>query len=119
MRKKRNITKLICLFLVVAAMFSATVFSTSAATRTFLRGDANGDGRIGIDDVTLLQRVIAGLEKDPDNLIKLRAEVKYYGVDIFDATEIQKYIAQFDNIYNIGEKVTSYYDEYELPFIPD
>ena len=119
MIKKRFISKIICLLLVIAAFSASAVFTSSAATRTFLRGDSNGDGRVGIDDVTLLQRVIVGLEKDPDSLIKLRADVNGRGADVSDATEIQKYLAEFDNVYKIGDKVTSYYDEYELPFIPD
>lgn len=117
--RKKFISKITCLILVVAAFCAAAVFPSSAATRTFLRGDSNGDGRVGIDDVTLLQRVIAGLEKDPDSLIKLRADVNGRGADVSDATEIQKYLAEFENVYQIGDKVTSYYDEYELPFIPD
>ena len=43
---------------------------------------------------------------------------KYINWYMFHAiTEIQRYLAGFDNIYHIGEII--FYDEYELPFIPE
>ena len=49
------------------------------------------------------------------------------GLNITDATSIQRYLAQFENIYHIDETVTipdpttpqPTRDPYELPFVPN
>ena len=70
-----------------------------------LRGDADGDGRVNIRDVTAIQRHIC--EYEPITGINmLAADVNRDGVvDINDATELQKYTAQYDNTLNIGEPI--------------
>ncbi len=104
---------LICVSAMAAADISAAVKST------YIRGDSDDNGKVEISDVTLAQQVLAGIEKDSGGLIAVRANVDGKGFNIDDATNVQRYLAQFDNIYSIGEKVTyPGYDEYELPFIP-
>ena len=60
-------------------------------------GDANGDGRIDVNDVTAIQRELAKLEElTPDQ--KRRADVNRDGVvDVRDATAIQKFLANILN----------------------
>ena len=71
--------------------------------RTYILGDANGDGVININDSTLIQRHLA--KYDPPVAIDLQAaDVDGNGkVDITDATILQKYLAGFTPEYPIGE----------------
>jgi hypothetical protein len=70
---------------------------------TYIFGDANGDGRVTIDDVTELQKFTAKLTvSNAESLIKC-GDVNRDGViNIIDVTAIQKYIAGYENIYGIG-----------------
>ena len=57
-------------------------------------GDVNGDGKIDINDATLIQKYLADLEKLTDEQ-KAAADVNGDGkIDINDATLIQKYVAE-------------------------
>ena len=130
-----TIRKLIALLLsvaVTAASVAVVSLSASAAQRTYLRGDANGDGVIDIGDATTIQMVLAELLDDTDGTITLRGDLTGDGLDISDATQIQMYSADYENIYHIGEEVAypepttvqqdttqkPTRDPYELPFIP-
>ena len=94
-----------------AAVFSAT------AESNYIRGDADGDGKVTITDVTLIQRVIAQLEPDSNGTVIRCGNVTEGSFGVTDATAIQRYLSGFDNPYKIGETVS--YDEYELPFVPN
>lgn len=59
----------------------------------YLSGDADGDGEVTILDATLIQRILAGLEKDPDDKTRQRAAVGGEEIDILGATCIQRSIA--------------------------
>ena len=106
----------------------SAVCAAAAAEKPYIRGDANGDNMIDINDATLIQRVIAQVEPDPTGEIAKRGKTTDEALSIKDATNIQKYIAKYDNEYGIGEEVTAAAqsttaavyptDEYELPFIP-
>ena len=85
------------------------------AADSYIRGDANGDGYVDINDVTAIQRHLAELEHLSSHRIKA-ADVTGEGLDISDATAIQLYLAEYENTYKIGETVK--YDENELPFLP-
>lgn len=98
-----------------AMAFSVAAMSVSAATN-YIRGDANGDGTVNINDVTVIQRVLADLEKDTGGAVKRSCDLDGKGLGIADATNIQCYLAEFVTSYQIGK--TFSYDEYELPFIP-
>ena len=67
----------------------------------FILGDCDRSGTIEIADVTLLQRYLAEAENDPE--IALRGSVTGEKPSISDATEIQKYIAEFNTSAKIGE----------------
>ena len=66
---------------------------TFDATKDYLLGDVNGDGKISVLDATLIQKYIAGLVTFSDTQ-KAAADVNGDGsVSVLDATLIQKYIA--------------------------
>lgn len=63
-----------------------------------LRGDVNKDGRVDVNDATLVQKYVAKLS-DFDLVQKyaantLRTEAALQKIDISDVTRIQKYIAK-------------------------
>ena len=70
-------------------------------------GDANGDGHVNINDVTLIQRYKADMET-LEGINFHAADVDGEGiVSIEDATILQRYFAEYDDItYLIGEVMT-------------
>ena len=90
-----------------------------AAESGFIRGDADGDGHVTIGDVTEIQRKLAQLPTPKFN--EKAADVDSNGLDITDATKIQRFLAEFDDPYHIGEffsdNTQPTRDEYELPFV--
>lgn len=105
---KRIFVIALAIIMVVAMLMS---LSTSAATM-YRRGDADKDGEITSADVTWIQRKIANRTVEPFN--KTAADVDKEGLEIIDATYIQRYLAKGPNPYKVGEL----FDPYELPFIP-
>lgn len=101
-------------------LLSAAAFSAAADT-TYIRGDAQGDGSVTVLDATTVQKKLADLPVYSFN--EKAADVDGNGLDINDATNIQRYVALFDDPYEIGKTVTEAVnptrDEYELPFIPN
>lgn len=61
-------------------------------------GDANGDGKVNIRDVTAIQRHLADLEAIPEQLLVLADANGNGEIDITDATCIQMFLAEFDGI---------------------
>ncbi len=113
----KTVIKIICSVLLAAGIIVGAIPVCAAADYVYIRGDANGDGVITIKDVTTVQRVVAQLQEDPKGEITRRARVtSKYNLSISDATAIQSYLAEFENVYKIGNEV--HYDPYELPFIP-
>lgn len=111
---KGFITILICL----AVISAATVFV--AAEGSYIRGDANSDGKVTIRDVTTVQLYMVG--KVVSGFKRNAADVDGKGIDINDATYIQLYLVGKNNTYHIGETVSdsnqSTSEEYELPYLP-
>lgn len=64
-------------------------------------GDADGDGEVTIPDVTAIQRKLADLATP--SFDERAADVDKDGLDITDATKIQRYLAKFENTYPINE----------------
>lgn len=93
---------------------------TVTAESGYKRGDADGDGTVTIRDVTEIQRKLSSISTP--NFNEKAADIDGNNLDIDDATNIQRYLAKFDNLYQIGEFITNNTeptkDEYELPFIP-
>lgn len=110
-------------FLVTAMLlFSAAAFAGSSS---YIRGDADGNGSVTIDDVTMIQKVLAELEPDANGKITKRSNIDGDVLSITDATAVQMYIAGFSNENKIGETVEEQVTtqqpttrSYELPFIP-
>lgn len=98
-------------------MLSAAVISTAAGS-SYIRGDADGDGTVTIIDATVIQRKLALLSVPSFN--ESAADVDGDGLNILDATRIQRFLAAFTDPYHIGDVVVEQPsgDEYELPFIP-
>lgn len=89
----------------------------------YIIGDANDDGVLNIEDVTLLQRILADYEQDEDGSIARRCDVDGKGLGITDVTAIQRKLAEFDDQYHIGETARDYGgfkpEDYELPLMTD
>ena len=110
---------LICLLMSVGMVLSVT------AAESYIRGDADGDGHVTIMDATVIQRRLA--EIPTPSFDERAADVDGDGLNITDATQIQRYLAEFDNIYHINETVTipdptvpqPTRDPYELPVDPN
>lgn len=70
-----------------------------------LLGDADFDGNITIFDVSLIQRVLAGL-KSPTASIKKRGDVDQNDdLDVVDVTLLQRWLLGLDQELTIGKKV--------------
>lgn len=69
----------------------------------YLIGDCDGSGVIDVNDVTAVQSLVAELSDDPDGKCALRGGVTGNALSIEDATAIQKYLADIDTPYHIGE----------------
>ena len=74
-------------------------------SKDYKRGDTDGDGVVSIADVTAIQRLLAELDTDPDGSMSMRGDVSQNGLDILDATLIQRYLAQLGDPFGIGEMV--------------
>ena len=76
-------------------------------------GDVNGDGKITVSDVTLLQMYVAGGVMTDPQRVKLCGKILQRGafdgeITINDATEIQRYLAEFGTDHPIGTEIESY-----------
>lgn len=72
----------------------------------FVLGDANGDGKVNINDVTAIQRHLSELELLND-LQLVAADVNSNGIwEISDATTLQGYLAEYAVDYPINQTVT-------------
>ena len=101
----------------LAVIFAAAVFASAAGG--YLRGDADNDGEVTILDATAIQRTLAELPVSSWN--EKAADVDENGLDITDATAIQRYLVGFSDPYHIDEFFSDAtlptQDEYELPIV--
>ena len=70
---------------------------------SYVIGDANGDGKITIEDATAVQKAIAEVPLDFFDI--KAADADGNGLTIEDATNIQKYLAEYDDPCQIGKAV--------------
>ena len=70
-RISMSLSALICLIMSLSA-----VLPVSADTIRYMRGDANGDGVVNINDVTFIQRYLVDLETDPQGTIRRNGDVE-------------------------------------------
>lgn len=108
--KKFCLTALCCVML--SSITIQTVHSASEKN-TYVRGDANDDGKVTIADVVAIQRNLLGSSATPFSKIAANVDCKG-GVKLSDAIYVQKYLIDNENnTHYIG----SVFDLYELPFI--
>lgn len=79
-------------------------------TVTYMIGDADGDEDVTIVDATLIQRKLVNIPVFSFN--EKAADVDGDGLNITDATRIQRFLVGFYDPYNIGKTVS--YHMYEL-----
>ena len=116
----KRLKKYTVYLLLTAILLAAAAFSVAADT-IYIRGDAYRDGAVTVLDATTVQKKLVDLNVYSFN--EKAADIDGNGLDVNDATNIQRYVALFDDLYEIGkvvtDKVTPTKDEYELPFIPN
>lgn len=68
-------------------------------------GDADGDGKVTINDATMIQKYLVEFDM-PDNFVLKACDVNGDGkVTISDATDIQRFIAEMDAPEGIGTPI--------------
>lgn len=114
---KNQFAKIVAVLMVLAMAVSVFGLCASAAEETtesnvVLLGDVNLDGKVTVQDATLIQKAIAKLAT-LDEVQTAVAEVTEDGnVNVKDATMIQKWIAKYDDVNeNIGKPMVSTDDE--------
>ena len=70
----------------------------------YILGDADGDGAVSILDATCIQRRLVNLPVA--SFVERAADVDGDGLNILDATQVQRYLAGFQNPYGIGQSFT-------------
>ena len=73
---------------------------------TYILGDADGNGTIEVIDVTVIQRFLAGIPVADPDIVERNGDVDGDGLNITDATFIQRYLASMETPYEIGETMT-------------
>lgn len=104
--------------IVTVMAVSALIVSVFAAGRSYIRGDADCDQKLTILDTTTIQRMLAAMPVGAFD--EKAADIDGNGLDILDATHIQRCLAGYSDPYDIGVLVTESPTEkdYELPFVP-
>ena len=96
----KNINRYIGIISAVVIIILSSVFLSAAETNC-IRGDVNGDGKVNIRDVTQIQRKLAQFPITSFN--EKAADIDGNGLDITDATIIQRFLAEMGNPFEIGE----------------
>ena len=106
-------TGMIISFLLAVIILFTTAIGAFSAVITYIRGDADGDGDVSSIDLAVILRKLNDM---PLPYIYVRAaDINGDGLDITDATYIQRYLVEMPNPYHIGTTVR--FDEYELPIV--
>ena len=94
------------LCVVLTLVFIAAIPAVMAASDgSYVLGDADNSGDVDIIDATLIMRVCADMVKDTDGLIASRCDIDGNGFDITAATWIQRWLAEMNVPYPIGQRV--------------
>lgn len=114
----KRILKICITLVVLAALVGTQIISASATIRPIYKGDVDDSGKVKIDDVTLLQKYIVGLEElNKEELWAADVnEDNQYTVD--DVTMIQKYcsgiIKSFNTQYAWRDvQIKNFYSNYD------
>lgn len=103
--KIKSMSVLLALALTMTAFIANTITVSAAEETKIVLGDVNNDDIINMDDVTDIQRYVAGLIDFTDNQLKA-ANVydKDDAITINDVTELQRYLAGYKDVNeNIGK----------------
>lgn len=76
----------------------------------YLKGDANNDGTVDVNDVTYVQKLLARIISDDDGMIERRSNVLGGSLSVNDATQLQRYLASYENRLNINTPVSEVQD---------
>lgn len=90
----KKLIKIVSLFIVMILSVCVLSVHSYALETSELLGDANGDGKVNINDVTAIQRHIAKLKSLDDSSIERSKVCGYEKLSIIDATAVQSYIAK-------------------------
>lgn len=105
MKKKHMLSLMLAIMIIICPVVSMLSVQGIDQSRSYLKGDANSDGKVDIRDVTAIQRHIAESELLSGNQL-LAADANGDGaLNIIDATSIQQYLAEYDVPYHIGERI--------------
>ena len=99
----KRIAILICILCLMPAL--GMIPAANAAQQAYTVGDADGNGIIDVRDVTLIQRILAELVSDEAGTISQRGDVDEDGLNIADATQIQRYITGYRDGNRIGTQI--------------
>ena len=106
MLKRRFVIKLISVSAVLLLICVIIASSASAAfNAVYIRGDADFNGAVNIHDAEKIQSLLIMQISDPDGGVSVRGDVNSNGLDITDATFIQRYVACYSNTFSIGAKI--------------
>lgn len=114
---KNQFAKIVAVLMVLAMAVSVFGLCASAAETTTdaqvaLLGDVNLDGKVSIQDATLIQKAIAKLATLDEVQTAVADATEDGNVNIKDATAIQKWIAKFEDAnQNIGKPMGATDDE--------
>jgi len=79
-----------------------------ASVETYVLGDADGNGEITLMDATVIQRYLSNLPvSDPDIVVR-NGDIEGEGIEVSDATWIQRHIAKMVIPYEVGKVVAIY-----------
>ncbi len=95
----KNCTKFLALLLALIISVCMFCVPSYALESSELLGDVNGDGKINIADVTVVQRHIAKLKTLDENSVGRAKVCGYTRLSILDATSIQRYIAKLISVF--------------------
>ena len=72
---------------------------------SYVLGDADNSGEVDVIDVTVIQRELIGLYVYDPEIVERNGDVDGDGLNITDATWIQRYIASMETPYEIGRTI--------------
>ena len=123
----KRIIALLSAVTLLILMFAAMPAS-AGNNKSYRIGDADGNSVVELVDATLIQKAIILDGFDSDGMIALRGDCNGDGLDIADATAVQRYTLGLACYCSVGKWVypeettvaptqTPTLDEYELPFV--
>lgn len=110
--------KRICLVLMAALCLALSMVSVHAADDGYYLGDADASGDVEVLDATVILRYSANI--NVKFIDERAADVDGMGLDVVDATFIQRHMVNIPVAYPVGEFIRIKQkptDPYELPIV--